>query len=78
MSIIKEAIERAGGPSAVGRAFGIGRVSVWEWVNKGAIPDNRILRIAELTDWEYTPHRLAPALYPNPKDGLPVQVLGKA
>lgn len=78
MSIIKAAIEEAGGGSAVARSLGIGRVSVWEWVNKGAVPDPRVLQLAELTHWKYTPHQLAPSLYPNPTDGLPVQVLGEA
>jgi hypothetical protein len=71
VSIIKEAIKAAGGPAAVGRSFGIGRVSVYEWIYKDQIPPDRVLGLAALTDWKYTPHRLAPARYPNPGDGLP-------
>lgn len=78
MSIIEKAIDKAGGGAKVARALNIGRVSVWEWVKKGRIPDARVLQLAELTGWEVTPHQLAPGIYPNKTDGLPSHLLGKA
>ncbi|MDR5772095.1 MULTISPECIES: YdaS family helix-turn-helix protein [unclassified Caballeronia] len=76
MSIIKNAILEAGGAVAVARAFGIDRISVYNWVYKDEVPAGRVVRLAELTGWKHTPHALAPNLYPNPTDGLPVDVSG--
>ncbi|WP_090538179.1 YdaS family helix-turn-helix protein [Paraburkholderia sartisoli] len=74
MSIIKEAVDRAGKAGAVARAMGISRISVYEWIEKDRLPPDRVLALAELTSWEFTPHKLAPERYPNPTDGLPVPV----
>ncbi|RQQ30516.1 YdaS family helix-turn-helix protein [Burkholderia stagnalis] len=71
MSLIKDAVTEAGGARAVAAAFGISRISVYDWIEKGRVPEPRVLRLAELTNWKFTPHQLAPALYPNPLDGLP-------
>ncbi|WP_409071625.1 YdaS family helix-turn-helix protein [Burkholderia stagnalis] len=70
MSLIKDAVTAAGGARAVADAFGISRLSVYEWISKDHVPEPRVLRLAELTKWEFTPHQLAPKLYPNPRDGL--------
>ncbi|HDR8931702.1 TPA: helix-turn-helix domain-containing protein [Burkholderia vietnamiensis] len=72
MSLIKDAVTAAGGAAAVADALGISRISIYEWIYKGRVPEPRVLRLAELTNWKITPHQLAPALYPNPRDGLPV------
>ncbi|WP_107313989.1 YdaS family helix-turn-helix protein [Burkholderia metallica] len=72
MSLIKDAVTEAGGATAVATAFGISRISIYEWIDKGRVPEPRVLRLAELTKWKFTPHQIAPALYPNPRDGLPV------
>lgn len=78
MPNIKDAVREAGGAAAVARAFDMSRISVYEWINKNEVPDKRVIRLAELTNWKYTPHQLAPALYPNPSDGLPSLLLGSA
>ena len=72
MSLIKDAVTEAGGATAGATAFGISRISIYEWIEKGRVPEPRVLRLAELTKWKFTPHQIAPALYPNPRDGLPV------
>ncbi|MCA8214499.1 helix-turn-helix domain-containing protein [Burkholderia cepacia] len=72
MSLIKDAVTEAGGATVVATAFGISRISIYEWIEKGRVPEPRVLRLAELTKWKFTPHQIAPALYPNPRDGLPV------
>jgi DNA-binding transcriptional regulator YdaS (Cro superfamily) len=74
VSIIKEAVDRAGKAGAVARSLGISRISVYEWIEKDRLPPDRVLALAELTEWEFTPHKLAPDRYPNPTDGLPVTV----
>jgi DNA-binding transcriptional regulator YdaS (Cro superfamily) len=74
VSIIKEAVDKAGKAGAVARSLGISRISVYEWIEKDRLPPDRVLALAELTNWEYTPHMLAPERYPNPTDGLPVSV----
>lgn len=74
MSIIKKAVDKAGKAGAVAKAMGISRISVYEWIEKGRVPPDRVLALAELTEWEFTPHMLAPERYPNPTDGLPVPV----
>jgi DNA-binding transcriptional regulator YdaS (Cro superfamily) len=74
MSIIKKAVDRAGKAGMVARKLGISRISVYEWVEKDRLPPDRVLALAEMTSWEFTPHMLAPDRYPNPTDGLPVSV----
>lgn len=74
VSIIEKAVDRAGKAGKVARSLGISRISVYEWVEKDRLPANRVLALAELTSWEFTPHMLAPERYPNPTDGLPVPV----
>jgi len=75
---IKDAVREAGGAATVARALNMSRISVYEWIKKDEVPDKRVISLAELTNWKYTPHMLAPALYPNPSDGLPSLLLGSA
>lgn len=72
---LKQAIKAAGGASTVAKEFDISPVSVYEWMKLDRLPDNRVLPLAKLTGWTVTPHQLAPALYPNESDGLPVPEL---
>ncbi|SAL47242.1 hypothetical protein AWB74_02116 [Caballeronia arvi] len=78
MSIIKQAVDAAGGARAVSQALGIGRISVYEWIYKDRLPKDRVLELAKLTEYKYTPHALAPKHYPNPADGIPVALSGNA
>lgn len=68
----KDAISAAGGASVVAQQFGINPVSVYEWIRKDRLPADRVIPLAELTKWAFTPHALDPVLYPNQFDGLPV------
>lgn len=70
--LLEQAVKRAGGAAAVARAFGISPVSVGEWLKKGKLPANRVIPLCARTDWEFTPHMLDGELYPNDRDGLPL------
>ncbi|EEV1230119.1 YdaS family helix-turn-helix protein [Escherichia coli] len=39
---------------------------------RSQLSPEKVLRIAEATNFEVTPHELRPDIYPNPTDGLPV------
>jgi DNA-binding transcriptional regulator YdaS (Cro superfamily) len=65
---LKNAIALIGGPAAVAALFGISSQAVSQWKTA---PYDRVLGIAEATDWRVTPHQLRPDLYPNAGDGIP-------
>jgi DNA-binding transcriptional regulator YdaS (Cro superfamily) len=39
-----------------------------------SVPAERVLAIAEATDWQITPYQIRPDLYPHPNDGLPTHL----
>lgn len=71
MSIIKEAVDMAGKAGLVADAMGISRISVYEWIEKGRVPPERVRALAKLTGWLFAPHDLAPDIYPYLRDGVP-------
>jgi DNA-binding transcriptional regulator YdaS (Cro superfamily) len=71
---IKEAVTAAGGATAVAEKFKISPVSVYEWISKDRLPAERVIPLAEMTGWGYTPNDLDPVLYPHALDGLPKAV----
>ena len=74
---VETAIDDAGGPSVVARHFGLKRPwAVSKWMRN--LPAGRVIGLSELTNWEITPHQLAPDLYPHPNDGLPEELRNKA
>lgn len=68
---IKESVTAAGGAAVVAEKFNISPVSVYEWISKDRLPAERVIPLAEMTTWRFTPHTLDPVLYPNERDGLP-------
>jgi hypothetical protein len=73
---VRAAIKLLGGASAVARACGL--KTAWgaaKWATDG-LPADRVLWLAEQTAWRFTPHDLAPELYPHPDDGLPDRFRG--
>lgn len=70
-NIVKEAIDCAGGVISVAKALDISRISIYEWIEKGALPAPRILPVSKLGGYKVTPHQLDPEIYPNAADGLP-------
>jgi hypothetical protein len=67
---VAQAIDSLDGDTAVAKRAGLKTswaVSKW----RKNLPPDRVLWLAEQTGWKYTPHMLAPNLYPNPTDGLP-------
>lgn len=52
----------------------VGQGHVWKWLNalKGETPPPEyVITIAEVTDWQVTPHQLRDDIYPHPLDGMP-------
>lgn len=43
---LAEAVEAAGGQSAVARALGLERTTVYWWIKKGAVPEEQLQRLA--------------------------------
>lgn len=74
LMIIEDAILSAGGAVVVAEKLKINPVSVYEWIANDRLPAKRVLAVAELGSWAYTPHQLDATLYPNPADGLPPEV----
>lgn len=75
---VAQAIELAGGASAVATLFNLKTVwAVYKWVSKG-IPPDRVIPLAEAIKWQVTPHQMAPSIYPHPDDGLPDLLRGKS
>jgi hypothetical protein len=72
---IAAAIEYLGGVSAVARRSDPPMTpwAVSKWKEDG-LPPKRVLWLAGLTEWKFTPHMLAPELYPNDTDGVPTDL----
>lgn len=70
-SPVASAIASLGGPAAVARLRNLKTSwAVAKWVRDG-LPSEHVLWLAEQTGWKWTPHQLAPRLYPYADDGLP-------
>lgn len=68
---LNEAIRLAGGPTKIIEQLGLkSSMAVTQWRSRG-LPVDRVVDLARLTNWQVTPHQLAPKHYPNPKDALP-------
>lgn len=76
-SFVAAAIEHLGGPSAVARLRALRSPwSVSKWIRDG-LPSEHVLWLARETGWRWSPHQLAPDLYPHPDDGLPEERRGR-
>ena len=65
-------INHFGGPAKLAGHIGVVPMTISHWRRRG-VPANRVLELAEATNWEVTPHEIAPDLYPHPEDGLPLE-----
>ena len=65
---LDEALAAAGGVNKVARDLRISPQAVSQW---GDVPEKWVLRLAALTQWRVSPHRLRSDIYPHPSDGLP-------
>ncbi|MEQ8823802.1 MAG: YdaS family helix-turn-helix protein [Filomicrobium sp.] len=59
--LIRNAVERSGGPSAIGAVFGVSKQAVDGWCKHG-VPPKRVLKLATILDLR--PSDLRPDLYP--------------
>lgn len=75
-SYVERAVASLGGATGVAqlrKAEGLRGGTPWaisKWIKDG-VPPNNVLWLSERTGWIFTPHQLAPHLYPHPEDGLP-------
>lgn len=67
--LVGEALDLLGGDSAVAKMLTVRPWAISKW--RKSLPASRVLWLAEKTNWRYTPHQLAPTLYPNETDGIP-------
>mgnify|MGYP003576103897 CR=1 FL=1 len=68
---VAAAIDFLGGDTAVAHLAGLKTAwAVSKWRKR--LPAERVLWLAQQTGWKWSPHTLAPKLYPNPTDGLPL------
>lgn len=75
---VARAIAIAGGAAGLARARGLKTAwGVAKWAKEG-LPAEHVLWLSERTQWQITPHQLAPRLYPYPDDGLPSEHRGAA
>ncbi|EML4687353.1 transcriptional regulator [Citrobacter amalonaticus] len=58
---------------SIGNHIGVSSQAVSKWMNKGKIPQKRIIALCQVLNWQVTPHEIDPIAYPNPTDGLPGQ-----
>lgn len=67
MDALKEAIEIAGGQSALASRLGVSPQRVWNWINTlGHVPSKHVISVEDATGVHRT--RLRPDLYPPEKD----------
>lgn len=76
-TVLDRAIRLAGGQSSLAAALDppARPQAIQQW---SRVPAERVIQVARLTKFEVTPHELRPDIYPNPDDGLPDELRGRA
>lgn len=69
MSLLTTIIEKRG-LTILASQLNVTYQAVRKWERQG-VPADRVLRLCEILDWEFTPHQLRPDIYPHSDDGLP-------
>lgn len=52
-------------------SLGISQAMVSKWYRGVPVAAEMVRPVSEVTNWQVTPHKLRPDLYPHPLDGLP-------
>ena len=74
MDSLKKAIEVCGTNKSLAEKMGEKNVNfISMWLQRENLPADRVIDVAQATDWQVTPHELRPDLYPHPDDGLPIE-----
>lgn len=69
---LEQAVEIAGGQSALARACGVTQGHVWAWLNKsGRCPAKYVFPVEAATNTKITRHQLRPDLYPENEPRTP-------
>lgn len=63
--------------SEIARRIGVKPQLVGYWFTKG-VPPYRVIPFCAALEWSVTPHQVDPVLYPNPNDGIPVELHGNS
>ena len=60
---VEKAVSIAGGQTAVAKAIGVGRSSVFHWVKNGVVPADRVMILVELGDHQVRAEELRPDVF---------------
>lgn len=71
MKNIKDIVAEVGASKVAERMGERFPQTINNWLNRGGIPDGKVLLFCKSIDYKITPHQLRPDLYPHPSDGLP-------
>ncbi len=66
MNGINQAIELAGGQTALARMVGVTQGAVWQWKVAGYVPHGNVMPVYQALDGRLLPHVLNPVAYPDP------------
>lgn len=69
-------IEAAGTATALSKKARISVQRITNWRTRG-IPGDQVLPLSRAVDFEVTPHQISPEMYPNPTDGLPIDIAAR-
>lgn len=73
MDALKNAIKQVGSQRALADAVGCKQSAIGMWLARESVPPDVVLKVAQATAWQVTPHELRPDIYPHPQDGLPAE-----
>lgn len=61
------------GLKPLAKSIGVSYQSIQKYLQTKA-PSEKVISIANTTNWKVTPHELRPDIYPHPQDGLPEHI----
>ena len=74
---LEDAIEIAGGQSALGRKIGRDQKAIWAWINTTQkVPAEDVIKIEAAVDGKITRFELRPDIYPRPKPMDRIRIIG--
>ncbi len=71
MEPLRRVIKLVDTQRALAEKVGCKQSAIAMWLARESVPSDMVLKVAEASGWQVTPHELRPDIYPNPTDGLP-------